>query len=158
MLCSWEGQEGNHPGQDAKNESKNAAIKISRASRSTMQSKTSDKIVNLHCLFYNSGLFKEIFRDSRPHHSSSWRKHHFQIFSKTAGVVIDGGARISKGFHQRVDLQNFLSQGLIVGLCQTESSHKEPPETRMQHISQAPFPAHRIHVIDTLGKNSIWGN
>lgn len=111
----------------------------------------SEKIVHLRCLFYNSGFFKEIFRDSCPHHSSSWCKHHFQIFSKTAGIVIDGSACISKGFHQRVDLQNFLSQGLIICLCQTRTVRRSlqkhyfnraatqgpptPPSPQISHLS-----------------------
>jgi hypothetical protein len=60
--------------------------------------------MNLHSLVDDSGFLQKVFRNLCSYYSSRSGKFHFQIFSKSAGIVIYSSACIAKGFDQIVHL------------------------------------------------------
>lgn len=70
----------------------------------------------LHRLFDDPRLLQQVLRYLRPDDGPRWRELHLQVLPKATGVVVDGRAGVPEGFHQRVHLQDLLTQRPIVCL------------------------------------------
>lgn len=64
----------------------------------------------------NSGFFKEVLWNLSSYYSATTSEFHFQIFSKSAWVIIYDGACIPKCFYEVVHLENLLLQSPIISL------------------------------------------
>ena len=73
----------------------------------------------LHGLVDDPGFLQQVLGDLRPHHRPSNGELHLQVFAEAAGVVVDGGACVSKSLHQAVDQQDLLLERPVIGLKKT---------------------------------------
>lgn len=73
----------------------------------------------LHRLVDDSGFLQQILRYLCSDHRSPAGELHLQVFAKAAGVVIYGGAGVSKSLHQAVDQKDLLLQRPIISLNKT---------------------------------------
>lgn len=69
-------------------------------------------------LFDDPRLLQQVLGYLGADHGSGGRELHLQVFAEAAGVIVDGGAGIAEGLHERVQLQDLLSQGSIVSLTE----------------------------------------
>lgn len=60
--------------------------------------------MHLHGLVNDTRFLQKVFRNLCPYNSSRRGKFHFQVFSKSAGIIIYNSAGIAKGFDQIVHL------------------------------------------------------
>lgn len=73
-------------------------------------------------LFDDPGLLQQVLRDLGADDRPGGCELHLQVLAKAAGVVVYSRAGVSEGLHQRVDLQDFLTQRAIVGLQTTKNT------------------------------------
>lgn len=64
----------------------------------------------------NSGFFKEVLWNLSSYYSATTSKFHFQVFSKSAWIIIDNSACIPKCFYKVVHLENLLLQSPVISL------------------------------------------